>query len=562
MTRSTSTALAVRLGFLLVAAGYAGGARAQFPSARPRSPEFAAPIASEFAGAYAYEELPSIAYAPPALVRIPGGNFLMGNSFSNLFPNEGWAHESPVHAVPVGEFFIGRFEFTNGELARTLQWAYGNGLVELDQTVFTNITTNVAGGITNVITNMTTNLYGTVRNTEGTKRELVDLDATYCQIAFTNGAFAVAAGKTNFPAIHVTWHGALAVCNYLSDREGLARAVDFAPADWIVDIAASGYRLSTEAEWEKACRGGNHGTHYPWPDDSLQGTNVYLYSTDPVRANYWDARYGATLANHPMHPWFGEAIRTTPVGYYNGAQVITNLHTNFVFQAGTAGADFGQTNDMANGYGLYDMAGNVYEWCWDYHATNWYADPAASLPDPTGPAAAASFHTQRVVRGGGFTYYAGAGMPDPSFQRCAFHASLPASFSATYLGFRAARRPTAYETWAVAAGLDPLATNGVADADFDGDTFSNDGERIAGTQPTNPASFFRVAGVGTVSNRVPLAYGAVSGRVTTVETATNLVPEGWQILATTTNAATGGAEFSAEAAGGRRFYRLRVREEP
>ena len=61
---------------------------------------------------------------------------------------------------------------------------------------------------------------------------------------------------------------------------------------------------------------------------------------------------------------------------------------------------------------------------------------------------------------------------------------------------------------------------------------------------------------------MPLAYGAVSGRVTTVETATNLVPEGWQLLAATTNAATGDAEFSAEAAGGRRFYRLRVREEP
>ena len=550
MNRAASTKRALRLTILVAAGGLAAPAFGQAVHGAARAASLGASPGA--AGLYVYEALPEAPCAPPVLARIPAGSFQMGNTYGHLV--EGWTHELPLHDVPVGEFFVGRFEFSNEELARTLQWAYTNGLVELDPTA----TTNVSEGATNVVTN----LYGTVRNTEGTKRELVDLDATYCQIAFTNGAFAVAAGKTNFPAIHVTWHGALAVCNYLSDREGLARAVDFAPADWIVDIAASGYRLSTEAEWEKACRGGNHGTHYPWPDDSLQGTNVYLYSTDPVRANYWDARYGATLVNHPMHPWFGEAIRTTPVGYYNGAQVITNLHTNFVFQAGTAGADFGQTNDMANGYGLYDMAGNVYEWCWDYHATNWYADPAASLPDPTGPAAAASFHTQRVVRGGGFTYYAGAGMPDPSFQRCAFHASLPASFSATYLGFRVARRPTAYETWAVAAGLDPLATNGVADADFDGDTFSNDGERIAGTQPTNPASFFRVAGVGTVSNRVPLAYGAVSGRVTTVETTTNLVPEGWQILATTTNAATGGAEFSAEAAGGRRFYRLRVREEP
>jgi formylglycine-generating enzyme required for sulfatase activity len=489
---------------LLVGGGLAPPAFGQAVRTAARAAEAPAPVV---AGAYAYEALSPADYAPPALARIPGGSFLMGNSYSNLFPNEGWAHELPVHAVPVGEFFVGRFEFTNEELARTLQWAYVNGLVELDQTA----TTNVVEGATNVVTN----LYGTVRNTEGTKRELVDLDATYCQIAFTNGAFAVAAGKTNFPAIHVTWHGALAVCNYLSDREGLARAVDFAPADWTVDVAAEGYRLPTEAEWEKAARGGNPGTHYPWPDDSVQGTNVYLYSTDPVKANYWDARYGAALTNHPMHPWFGEAIRTTPVGYYDGAQAVTNLHANFVLQAGTAGADFGQTNDMANGYGLYDVAGNVYEWCWDYHATNWYADPAASLPDPTGPPAAASFYTQRVARGGGFTYYIGAGIPDPSFQRCAFHTSLPAPFSATYLGFRVARRK--------------LVVNAVAHA----------------------------------ANVTTLSYWGASGKVYSVVGATDLAATNeWPVMVETTNAVTGAAEIAVEDAGTRRYYRIRVREAP
>ncbi len=466
----------------------------------------AVPDAPGVAGLYVYEALPAAAFAPPALARIPGGPFAMGNSYSNLFPNEGWAHELPVHAVPVGEFFIGRFEFTNEELARTLQWAYTNGLVELDQTATTSV---VAG-----VTNLATNLYGTVRNAEGTKRELVDLDATYCQIAFTNGAFAVAAGKTNFPAVFVTWHGALAVCNYLSDRQGLARAVDFAPADWTVDVAAAGYRLPTEAEWEKACRGGIPGTHFPWPDDSVQGTNVYLYSVDPVKANYWDFRYGA-LTNHPGHPWFGEPVRTTPVGYYDGAQTITNLHTNFLFSAGTAGADFGQTNDMANGYGLYDVAGNVYEWCWDYHATNWYTNAAASLPDPTGPAAEASFYTQRVARGGGYTYYIGAAGPDPSFLRCSFHASFPAPLSSSYLGFRVARRQ-------------PFV-NAVAQA----------------------------AGAATLS------YWGESGTVYAVLGTTNLAAtNAWTALAETTNAATGAAEIAVPAAEGRRFYRLQAREAP
>lgn len=469
-----------------------------------RAPRMADPVAPAFAGAYVYEALPAAGYAPPALVRIPGGTFAMGNSYSNLYPNEGWASELPVHDVPVGEFHVGRFEFTNEELARTLQWAYTNGLVELDATYF--IYTNGLGEVTNVVTN----LYGTVRNTEGTAHELVNLDETYCQIAFTNGAFAVAAGKTNFPAIHVTWYGALAACNYLSDREGLARAVDFAPTNWDVDVSAEGYRLPTEAEWEKACRGGQPGTHFPWPDDSVQGTNLYLYSIDPVKANYWDARYGS-LTNHPGHPWFNEPIRTTPVGYYDGAQVVTNLGTNVDWR----GADFGQTNDMANGYGLYDVAGNVYEWCWDYLGTNWYANAAASLPDPTGPAAGDSYYEQRVFRGGGFTYYSVFTGPDPSVLRCSIRASFPAATSRTFVGFRVARRK--------------LVVNAVAHA----------------------------------TNATTLSYWGESGMVYSVAGSTNLaLTNAWPVIAEITNTATGATEFPVEDAGDRRYYRLRMRDAP
>mgnify|MGYP003609484127 FL=1 len=553
MTCTTSTKLAVRLVLRLVAGGFGGGAGAQRLPGTAR----AAPIERAAIRAYEFPPLgaPPV-FAPPALARIPGGSFAMGNSYSNLYPNEGWAHELPVHAVPVSEFYAGRFELTNEELARTLQWALTNGLVELAETYF--VYTNGAGEVTNVVTN----LCGTVRNAEGTEYELVDLDATYCQIAYTNGAFAVAADKTNFPAIFVTWHGALAFCNYLSDRQGLARAVDFEPTNWSVDVSAEGYRLPTEAEWEKACRGGQPGTHFPWPDDSLQGTNTYLYNIDVAKANYWDGRYGA-LSNNPAHPWFNESIRTTPVGYYDGRQVVTNLTTNFLYLPGTSGADFGQTNDMANGFGLYDMAGNVFEWCWDYHGTDWYANAAASLPDPTGPAAEASYHAQRVVRGGGFTYYIGVGISDPSFLRCSFHTSLPVEFSASYLGFRVARRPTAYETWAQSVGLDPLATNGVAEADFDGDGQANGAEFVAQTQPTNPASVFKVASIGPVSNQAWLAYWGASGRVYAVEGATNWMrTNGWQSLLETTNWTTGTTQVCVEAAAEPRALRIKARLAP
>ena len=497
MTRTTSTGLAIRLGFLLVAGGFSGGAWAQLAPIRTRAADGAPPAA--VAGYYEYATLPEAAFAPPPLVRIPGGSFAMGNSYSNLFPGEGWSSEMPVHDVPVGEFFIGRFEFTNEEMARTLQWALTNGLVEVDQTLA--VFTNGAGEVTNVVTN----LYGTVRNVEGTPQELVNLDETYCQIAFTNGAFAVAAGKTNFPALFATWHGALAICNYLSDREGLARAVDFAPTNWSVDVSAPGYRLPTEAEWEKACRGEDPGTHFPWPDDSVQGTNLYLYSIDPMKANYWDGRYGA-LSNHPGHPWFGEPLRTTPVGYYNGSQVVTNWSTNVNWR----GADFGATNDMANGYGLYDMGGNVYEWCWDYLGTNWYTNALATLPDPTGPGVADSYYSQRVFRGGGFTWYSILTGADPSVLRCSIRAGSEATRGVSYIGFRVARRK--------------LVVNAVAHA----------------------------------ADEVSLSYWGESGKVYSVEGTTNLAAtNAWPVLAEATNDFTGESQIPVDA--GPAFRALRIR---
>ena len=86
MTCTTSTKLAVRLGLLLVAGGFSGGAGAQHlpGTARAASVERAAIRAYEFPPLGA----PPV-FAPPALARIPGGSFAMGNSYSNLYPNEG-----------------------------------------------------------------------------------------------------------------------------------------------------------------------------------------------------------------------------------------------------------------------------------------------------------------------------------------------------------------------------------------------------------------------------------------------------------------------------------------
>ena len=211
--------------------------------------------------------------------------------------------------------------------------------------------------------------------------------AQYQAVMGSNPSYSYGVGN-NYPVYFVSWYDAIVFCNKLSIAEGLSPAYRISgstnPSDWgtvptsrnstwdaaVIVAGSAGYRLPTEAQWEYAAKGGN-GT-----------PGNYTYS-------------GSNSAGD--------------VAWYSSN---SNSMTHEVGKK------------KANGLGIYDMSGNVFEWCWD-----WYGDyENGTQTDPVGAAAG----DVRMLRGGCWNSNA-------SFTRSASRINYPPDYSYNFVGFRLVR---------------------------------------------------------------------------------------------------------------------------
>ncbi len=285
------------------------------------------------------------AYTNITEVNIPGGEYEMGDHnghYDPSHPND----EIPIHTVKIDSFNMAKTETTNEQYLTFLNSALlaGNIQVTSNRVHFTGDTVTI---------------YYTWQ------------DAPYYSIGYDGTSFSMADFRAQHPVNGVMWIGAIAYCNWLSQQNGLNPCYDLASGN--CTFSNNGYRLPTEAEWEYAGRGGH--------------TNPYLKFEN---GNTVDISQ-ANLPNSGDPYETGDFPLTTPSGFYDGG-LKQKSDYNWPGSATTY-----QTGNGINGFGLYDMQGNVWEFVNDWYASDYYYN--SPYDNPTGPSTGSIMPDGKPYRG-------------------------------------------------------------------------------------------------------------------------------------------------------------------
>lgn len=212
----------------------------------------------------------------------------------------------------------------------------------------------------------------------------------------------------DYPVEMVNWYEAVTFANALTSLEHPTRSTcydlsnctgtlgtDYSCSNDILVAGCNGYRLPTEAEWEYAARG---TTTTAW---------------------HYIERYDTSIAGEELGTGFNTNLDA--IGWYEFNNMSGDL---FRTAAGYPSGTKPIARKQANKWGLYDMSGNVWEWCQDWYDSDYYSDPTTNT-NPQGPATGPG----RVVRGGGWGSHARSA-------RSAFRSSAMPGHRYNYLGFR------------------------------------------------------------------------------------------------------------------------------
>ena len=244
-------------------------------------------------------------------VRIPGGNFLMGDQFGYVDIKH-YTDEVPVHKVYISPLYMDTTLVTCREYCDFLNAALAQGLIE----VRTNIVYAVGG----------------------TNEFFYTHDVSYSsRIQYQNSTFVVLESRDLHPVTSVNWFGAIAYCNWLSQSNGFDSCYNLTSGD--VDFSKNGWRLPTEAEWEYTAHGGltNPYCMFPWgTNDNADGTFAnWENSGDPFEStNDYPAlhRSGFTTARYvTLRTTTGLAVRRLI------RRATAQIPTAYLTWAGTSG---------------------------------------------------------------------------------------------------------------------------------------------------------------------------------------------------------------------------------